>query len=308
MLVKEPEQPKVQDTVVVPQQAAPVSGTTTTAQIKRGNMALEDHEWEKADAFFEEALNLDPECAEAYIGKLLAQDEEPDFASWVAVQKEKYASATTERLEACPEDTAHINEMCSQYALESYLTMNSIRTLYPYDRTYSSELSCRRSQREKQLSELKSIRLLTRAQQYARGATQKQISGCLAEITAVLDQRIAAAQADDDASIARVKKAYEAHIAAADAKAEKMNADACDHQEQDYQNAFSAMMAASDALGYEKATDMLKSMNGYKDSNALASQCQQEIDRINEEKRQKQARETAMLRAVSYTHLRAHET
>ena len=37
-----------------------VSGTSAGSQIKRGNMALEDHEWDKADSFFEEALNLDP--------------------------------------------------------------------------------------------------------------------------------------------------------------------------------------------------------------------------------------------------------
>ncbi len=45
----------------------------STALLKRGFMALEDSEWKKADDFFEQVLNFDAECAEAYLGKLLAE-------------------------------------------------------------------------------------------------------------------------------------------------------------------------------------------------------------------------------------------
>jgi exonuclease VII small subunit len=44
-----------------------------TALLKRGYMALEDGEWAKADDFFEQVLNQDAECAEAYLGKLMAE-------------------------------------------------------------------------------------------------------------------------------------------------------------------------------------------------------------------------------------------
>ena len=49
-----------------------VSGNVI-ALIKRGYMALEDSEWDKADDFFEQALNQDAELAEAYLGKLMAE-------------------------------------------------------------------------------------------------------------------------------------------------------------------------------------------------------------------------------------------
>lgn len=59
----------VKETVVV--QSA-VSGNTS-ALIKRGFLALEDSDWNKADDFFEQALNQDAEDAQAYLGKLMAE-------------------------------------------------------------------------------------------------------------------------------------------------------------------------------------------------------------------------------------------
>ncbi|MFI3228249.1 MAG: toll/interleukin-1 receptor domain-containing protein [Clostridia bacterium] len=47
-----------------------VVGGNASALLKRGLMALEDAEWKYADNFFEEVLNSDAECAEAYLGKL----------------------------------------------------------------------------------------------------------------------------------------------------------------------------------------------------------------------------------------------
>ena len=43
-------------------------GGTADTLVTRGNMALEDGEWQKANDFFEQALNIDPQKAEAYLG------------------------------------------------------------------------------------------------------------------------------------------------------------------------------------------------------------------------------------------------
>ena len=64
---KKPE--PVKETTVVQQTAA----VNTAAMLKRGSIALEDKEWEKAEGFFEEVLNQDPENVEAYLGKLMAE-------------------------------------------------------------------------------------------------------------------------------------------------------------------------------------------------------------------------------------------
>lgn len=131
VIVKEPENAKTQSPVVIPQ---PLGGTTTSAQVKRCNMALEDTEWKKADEFFEEALNLDPECGEAYLGKLLAQKRQITWNAYVDSLVHQYEDAVTKRLKACEEDTEHIEKMAVQHGLvflltETSHTQNGIRTL-----------------------------------------------------------------------------------------------------------------------------------------------------------------------------------
>jgi len=63
----EPKQTVIKETVVQ-------SGSSTTAPLlKRAFMFLEDGEWANADEYCEKVLDLDPECAEAYLGKLMAE-------------------------------------------------------------------------------------------------------------------------------------------------------------------------------------------------------------------------------------------
>lgn len=69
-----PENSQKQDTQPVIQQVVQkVSGTNAQALLQRGFMALEDRDWKKADEFFENVLNEEPQNVEAYLGKLLAE-------------------------------------------------------------------------------------------------------------------------------------------------------------------------------------------------------------------------------------------
>ncbi len=63
----EPQVSVVKETVVT-------GGNANTATLlKRAFMFLEDGEWDRADDFCEQVLNIDPECAQAYLGKLMAE-------------------------------------------------------------------------------------------------------------------------------------------------------------------------------------------------------------------------------------------
>lgn len=66
---KAPQATVIKETVVATEQ----TNSNIAALLKRGFLALEDGEWQRADDFFEQALNQDAELAEAYLGKLMAE-------------------------------------------------------------------------------------------------------------------------------------------------------------------------------------------------------------------------------------------
>lgn len=50
-----------------------MENTNVKSYLKRVTLFLEDGSWEEADAYCEKVLDIEPECAEAYLGKPLAE-------------------------------------------------------------------------------------------------------------------------------------------------------------------------------------------------------------------------------------------
>lgn len=63
----EADKPAAKETVVVQETAA-----NTAPLLKRAFIFLEDGDWSNADEYCEKVLDIDPECAQAYLGKLMA--------------------------------------------------------------------------------------------------------------------------------------------------------------------------------------------------------------------------------------------
>ena len=288
VIVKETPKETVKETVVVQQTSG---GTSAETQIKRGNMALSDHEWEKADGFFEEALNLDAENAEAYLGKLLAKDKMPNFDSWVEMQRAKYADVKTERLNACEADIVHVEGKARELALAEYLDADKIRKVYDYDFGFESALSGRKDQKEKQWEVLSADKLLAHAKQYAFGDIKEQLEQGLSSIAKVLDGRIEQARKEDESSIAKVKQAYAEHLVKADRKAEEMGEDARRRREEQYQAAISRMEKARSYNNYDDSIEALKAMRGYKDCEERIEKCLQAQKNLLEERKKKAEQE-----------------
>ncbi len=64
--------PKEQSAETVVQQVVQTGGVNTNALLERAFLYLEDGEWANADKYCEKVLDMDPKCAEAYLGKLMA--------------------------------------------------------------------------------------------------------------------------------------------------------------------------------------------------------------------------------------------
>lgn len=68
-IIQVDEQPQV----VVPEIATINMGVNVDSLLKRAFMFLEDGEWESAEEYCEKVLDLDPENAQAYLGKLMSE-------------------------------------------------------------------------------------------------------------------------------------------------------------------------------------------------------------------------------------------
>lgn len=64
---EEPKQTVIKETVVS------ATATNTAPLLRRAFMFLEDGDWNSANEYCEKVLDIDPECAEAYLGKLMAE-------------------------------------------------------------------------------------------------------------------------------------------------------------------------------------------------------------------------------------------
>ena len=69
--------PKEQPAAAVQERVIVTGGADNkiNSLLDRGNMALEDRDWESASKFFEEVLNNDSKNAQAYVGKALAAEQ-----------------------------------------------------------------------------------------------------------------------------------------------------------------------------------------------------------------------------------------
>ena len=141
---KQPEQLKV----IIRQAAAPaapVMDANLTALIKCGNMVLADHEWLKADEFFEKALNLDAENAEAYMGKFLAGQRTETIEAWTKAYwedaQERRKKAEELVLLPTEEEKERLAQIVEQFSVPDYLSADQIEEGYRVDRYYQSFVS-----------------------------------------------------------------------------------------------------------------------------------------------------------------------
>ena len=96
------------------QTGAAVAAPGVESLMKRGWLFLEDKDWKQADEYFDRVLDIDPEYAEAYIGKLCAE---------LKMTKEKDLSNCKTSLQDIPhfQKAIRFSDVESQIRLKEYL-------------------------------------------------------------------------------------------------------------------------------------------------------------------------------------------
>ena len=205
----------VKETVVVHNEG----GSNVQALLKRGNMALEDGEWTKADEFFEQVLNQDAECGAAYLGKFLASEQCRSAKAYAdAFVKNVKADAPGEKnAYACEEDEAFAAACVEKYTLRGILSAVQIREALDFDLGYcvtSDYYALRAEEAQEQFAADKD---LMRATKYA----SSEVKTITEDIPQTLDTLRRDAQKREDAEKARVTAEYRKFLTDTEARLEK---------------------------------------------------------------------------------------
>ena len=205
----------IKETVVVHNEG----GSNVQALLKRGNMALEDGEWGKADEFFEQVLNQDAECGAAYLGKFLASEQCRSAKAYAdAFVKNVKADAPGEKnAYACEEDEAFAAACVEKYTLRGILSAVQIREALDFDLGYCVTSDYYALRAEEAQAQFAADKDLMRATKYA-SSEAKTITE---DIPQTLDTLRRDAQKREDAEKARITANYRKFLTETEAKLEE---------------------------------------------------------------------------------------
>ena len=184
--------------------------------LKRGNMALEDGDWSSAGSFFEQALNSNPECAEAYLGKALAGFRYKDLDELVRRELYKARSNHTTATVTIPESGSRIMAAINQHAVPGYLEAADIQKIYYFDRSFQSAAEGWRKQKQNIIENVYQDRNLNRAKQFATGDLSNKIAEAMSKLLGEMDQEIALSEQTHNEAETELKKKYAAFLNQAD--------------------------------------------------------------------------------------------
>ena len=267
--------PKQQPVTVV-QERVVVGGSgdnKIASLLDRGNMALEDGDWNKADSFFEDVLNNDSKNAQAYLGKTLVQQRCRTIDALVRKRLAEYEQVKPETL-SIPEQSDHIAQMVEKYTIPGYVTAETIGKYYNFNGNYPSEVSGRKTQYRQEEAWWAEHKQLSRAEKFAAGAVAENLAAAKKMLFAALADRVKKAQQADAEKTKELENAYAAAIQAADREAETCYQDGLARREADYQSWLEGAKTEQNPQKLLNLAKQLGTLDGYKDSTTLAQHCE----------------------------------
>lgn len=265
-----------------------------TALLDRGNMALEDGDWDKADGFFEEVLNNDSKNAEAYLGKALAQEQCRNLEALVEKRLAIHEQVKPETL-SIPRRTEYIDRMVKKYTIPGYVTEEDILGIYNFDRTYSSDVSGRQAQVLQEKTWWADHKLLSRAEKFAAGAVAENLASEKKALFTALADRVKKAQQADAEKTKELENAYTAAIQEADLRAENAYQGGLRRREEAYCAWLEKARSETSPNILSGLAEAFTGLGDYKDSRKLAEHCRKRAA----EERAKIDAETARQKAIA---------
>lgn len=187
---------------------SPGEASQHAALLKRGYMALEDGDWAKADSFFEQVLNLDAECGEAYFGKLLAEKHYFNLAHFREKQLLWNVNTDTLHPDIEKDQQTRIYEAIKKYEVPQFLPKSTISARFSFSKTIPSQVRSCEEALQKTEDIWKSEKLLVRAQRFASGNFAQKLTATRDTILGHFRQKLEEAKQAENAAMDALMAEY----------------------------------------------------------------------------------------------------
>ena len=258
------------ETVVVQQ----TGGTNITALLDRGNMALEDGEWTKANEYFDQALNIDARCGDAHLGQFLASNRLATIEQFAQARLKQHSAMPCETKHTIPAKDDYILSVAGRCSIFGHLNKSAITELFvKFDRTYVTRQEKLREALEAERKFLSTGSMLQRTRQFLTGTKRTQFDAAITHIQTSLEDDLKKAVSQDEKALKDIQQAYDAFLQKTTEEAETLREVRLNKLEQQYNQALAKEQMAKTFEDFSIAAARYKDLHGYKDSLTRYKDC-----------------------------------
>lgn len=286
---------EAKETVVVQN----VANTNVTAQIKRGNMALADGEWEQAKTFFNQALDMDAECAEAYLGLALGEahcanldalqkkqldiiDATQGSTITVPFQNELLNTLNKTRAEYCNK----VRELCDLPDM-----LSDMERIFNYTNFQIQSALPEKQEAWKEVQKYyTNDRNMSKALRFAKGETSQQCKEHLSGLHKAAEKLFENQKQREQAEADEKRTQFTQFLSSAIESADIIMAANKEKLEQTYQSAQEEQGKAQTEEDWKKTASLYAALGKYRDAAVQYEKCQDAMRAIEGQKRKAQIR------------------
>lgn len=253
-----------------------VDNKNIQALLDRGNMALEDKEWEKAEKYFEQVLNLDAHSGEAYLGKFLREYHCENLEKWKEFALNRYDCDHTQKLMAYHKGEVQkdINRIAQKYVIPNFLSFNIEGQ---FNNSYNSVLESRKCNYKNLCNYLENSQNLNKARRFLEGTKKSSVEKVIESVKKTLQEKIDSAEKQDQASIENIKKQYQEHLNKCEENCMKEYEKANRQREKKYQEACKKINREENLANYVDSKIRFERLTDYKDATTYVKKFKDKI-------------------------------
>lgn len=249
------------------------------AFLQRGKFALEDHQWNAAQRYFEKVLDLNPNCAEAHWGKFLAQNKLTvhEIRQGAIFENDEYYDS--EWFDVNFKNESHVEEMAQKYSVQNFLMPEAIRNEYQCKQYYISKIKVYEKQLSRMKNKLESDSSLIRARTFADEWLRTEIEQCLQLVLYKLEGRVNEENRSIEKTLEKKKQEYLQFENETDKKIIQMSLSARQERESVYQNCIKHGRQRLTTKEWRKIQKDLLRLGNYKDAEKMYREIEKSINK-----------------------------